>query len=110
MQERNGRKTPTNFFQSNLSISEYEAKDGHFTKLTIKYDKSVVFTTDKSSAAPVKKIEKISQQDMSLIKELLTGTNTDQATFLGYYKVGAVSDLSQANATDAIKKLQKKKG
>jgi len=53
---------------------------------------------------------KVSAQDAGLIKELLTGTKTDQATFLGYYKVGAVSDLSQANATDAIKKLQKKKG
>lgn len=53
---------------------------------------------------------KVSAQDAGLIKELLIGTATDEATFLGYYKVKAISDLSQANATDAITKLQKKKG
>lgn len=53
---------------------------------------------------------KVSAQDAGLIKELLIGTKTDQTTFLGYYKVKAISDLSQSNATDAIQKLQKKKG
>ena len=113
MQERNGKKTPKNFYQSNLSISDYEIKDGHFAKLTIKYDNSVVFTMDKASkkATPKPKTEpKIKSSDVDIITDLVFDTETDVVTFLGYYKVKAISDLSQANATDAIKKLQKKKG
>ena len=43
------------------------------------------------------------------IQELITGTVTDEVTFLNYYKVKYIADLSQANATDAINRLTKKK-
>ena len=53
---------------------------------------------------------KVSAQDAGLIKELLTGTKTNEGTLLENYGVKSISELSQANATDAIQRLQKRKG
>ena len=51
----------------------------------------------------------IGDDQVDKIKELIAGTKTDARTFLDYYKVKEISDLSQANATDAINRLTKKK-
>ncbi len=43
------------------------------------------------------------------IQELITGTATDQHTFLEYFKVKSIKDLSAQNASNAIATLNKKK-
>ena len=53
---------------------------------------------------------KVSQQDVALIKELLIGTKTNEGTLLENYRVKSIAELTQVNATDAIQRLQKRKG
>jgi len=47
VKEFNGRKTPVNFFSSNLAIADYTVKDGHFTKLLINYSGKEIFKIGK---------------------------------------------------------------
>jgi len=51
---------------------------------------------------------KATQYQVNTINTLLSDTATDIITFLGFYKVKAVSELNQPNAADAITKLTKK--
>jgi len=60
---------------------------------------------DNSQPAP---IAKATQDQVNTINTLLSDTRTDMITFLGFYKVKSVSELSQPNAVDAINKLNKK--
>ncbi len=56
MVQYNGKWKPDKFFGANLNISEYAVKDGHFTKLTIKYNNDVVFNMRKKTSVETKTI------------------------------------------------------
>ena len=51
----------------------------------------------------------IGDDQVEKINTLLSDTKTDVPTFLGFYRVSSVPDLSSSNAIDAINKLTKKK-
>lgn len=74
MEEFKGKKKPKNFYPSNLSIVDYETKDGHFTKLTIKYSDKVVFSMSKDI-----KTEEIPQP-----KKYKTASQANEADKKGY--------------------------
>ena len=54
------------------------------------------------------KIQLATQDQVLTITKLLSDKKTDIVTFLEYFKVKTVSELSQANALNAIKILEKK--
>ena len=51
----------------------------------------------------------VTREQVLQIQELITGTATDQHTFLAYFKVNSIKDLSAQNASNAIATLLKKK-
>jgi len=112
MQEYNGKFKPKGFFGSNLSISDYDTKDGHFTKLVINYNKDTVFSMGKIvKPQPTPKITvtpKISEDDVLTIQSLISQTNTELDKFLGVYKVAKIIDLDKVQAESAITLLTKK--
>ena len=48
MEQKNSKWRPVSFFNSNLSITEYETTNGHFTKLIIKYNGEQKYSLGKS--------------------------------------------------------------
>jgi len=106
MEQYNGKNKPKNFFGSNLSITDYETKDGHFTKLVINYNKDTVFSMGKK--APMKKTPRVTQDDVLTIQSLISQTGTELDKFLGVYKVAKIIDLDKVQAESAITLLTKK--
>ncbi len=64
---------------------------------------------DAQGEQEAKTVAKVNSSDVGIINDLLSDTQTDVVTFLEYFKVKKVSELSQPNATKAIGILTKKK-
>lgn len=100
-------------FASMKQMNDFQASGSGFTYLE-RYQTSAIFaiTSDEDNDAQGeqnKPIPMITQDQTLSIEELIIGTATDKQTFLGFYKVKNISELSQPNAVDAINKLNKKK-
>ena len=103
MKQVNNKWKPVKFFGANLNITEYETESGQFKTLHINYNNTQIF---KLGVVPQ---QMVSQDEVLQIQNLITGTATDQQTFLTYYKVQNIKDLTAQNATNAITVLNKKK-
>lgn len=75
MQEYKGKWQPKNFYASNLSIEDYETKDGHFTKLTIKYNNDVKFSMNKEIKP---------KNDTPVVKQYKTASSANEADRKNY--------------------------
>lgn len=130
--EFKGKKKPKNFFDSDLTITEYEVKDGHFTKLTIEYKgKGVVFSMDKSKVtkqapranqsqkqAPKQEpannqkqetiLELASEDDILTIESLIASTNSDKEKFLKAFHIDCLENMPKAHVEKAIELLTSK--
>jgi len=107
MEHFNGKWKPKNFFSQGLYISEYITKEGQFTKLIIKYNNKEIYKMGEKQKPSV--IQGATEDQVLKIQELITGTATDKATFLQYFKVKDIKSLSYVNAENAISTLNKKK-
>jgi len=100
-------------FASINKMNDFQASGSGFTYLE-RYQTSAIFaiTSDEDSDAQgeqdTKALQLATQDQVNTINTLLSDTATDIITFLGFYKVKAVSELNQPNAVDAISKLSKK--
>jgi len=106
MEQYNGKNKPKNFFGSNLSITKYATKDGHFTNLTIAYKGDTVFSMGET--VKPKPIPKISEDDVLTIQSLISQTSTNLNKFLSVYKVAKIIDFDKVQAESAITLLTKK--
>ena len=100
-------------FASMKNMNDYQASGSGFTYLE-RYQTSAIFgiTSDEDKDAQGEQVQpqQMATQDQVLqIQELITGTATDQHTFLAYFKVKSIKDLSAQNASNAIATLLKKK-
>ncbi len=100
-------------FASMKNMNDYQASGSGFTYLE-RYQTSAIFgiTSDEDKDAQGEQVQpqQMATQDQVLqIQELITGTATDQHTFLEYFKVKSIKDLSAQNASNAIATLNKKK-
>jgi len=102
MEQFNNKWKPKGFFGANLNIIDYETVSGHFTKLSIGYEGRIIYKM-KEVDTPV------SQEQVLQIQALITETQTELPEFLKYFRVNAISDLTSANAVNAITTLNKKK-
>jgi len=107
MEQINSKWKPKNFFSQGLYISEYITKEGQFTKLIIKYNNKEIYKMGEKQKPLV--IQGATEEQVFKIQELITDTATDKPTFLQYFKVKDIKNLSFVNAENAIKTLEKKK-
>ncbi len=98
-------------FSSMKNMNDFQTSGSGFTYLE-RYQTSAIFgiTSDEDKDAHGEQTQQMVSQDQVLqIQNLITGTATDQQTFLTYYKVQNIKDLTAQNATNAIAVLNKKK-
>jgi len=129
--EFKGKKNPKDFYASDLTITEYEVKDGHFTKLTIEYKgKGVIFSMDKNKKTATKPVNQnkpannqkakeetppatplvdvATPDDILTIEALITSTNSDKDKFLKAFHIENLNDMPKAHVEKAIALLTSK--
>jgi len=108
MEQKNGKWKPKNFFNSNLSISEYATKDGHFTHLTIGYRGNTVFSMGKKTTPrkPHPSPPQVATEDQVLtIRGLIIQTQVPLDKVLQNFSAVSLQALSHKDAETAISKL-----